>query len=54
MEDSSDDLSSWFVGGERQQESDTFSIEYELEDSEPTEVLSESSSVVSGQASYSM
>ncbi|XP_022295481.2 E3 ubiquitin-protein ligase Mdm2-like isoform X2 [Crassostrea virginica] len=50
VEDSSDDLSSWLVGGERQQESDTFSIEYELEDSEPTEVLSESSSVVSGQS----
>lgn len=47
-EDSSDDL--WFLEEEGPQESDTFSIEYELEDSEPTDILSESSSVVSGQS----
>lgn len=47
-EESSDDL--WFLEEEGQQDSDTFSIEYELEDSEPTDILSESSSVVSGKS----
>ncbi|XP_062607219.1 E3 ubiquitin-protein ligase Mdm2-like isoform X2 [Saccostrea cucullata] len=46
IEESSDDL--WFLE-EDQQDSDTFSIEYEIEDSEPSDIISESSSVVSGQ-----
>ncbi|XP_056016485.1 E3 ubiquitin-protein ligase Mdm2-like isoform X2 [Ostrea edulis] len=47
IEDSSDDL--WLLEEEGRQASDTFSIEYELEDSEPSDILSESSSVASGQ-----
>ncbi|XP_061193642.1 E3 ubiquitin-protein ligase Mdm2-like isoform X1 [Saccostrea echinata] len=47
IEQSSDDL--WFLEEDHQEASDTFSIEYELEDSEPSDIISESSSVVSGQ-----